>query len=95
MSLLISLLILATGVPAHFINQYDGPVRRWAPVLGLVSQVFWIWHAIDTEAWGILGLVAVYGYGWWIGFRRQWLVTKRDDLVPDCDRKSQSLGSKS
>jgi hypothetical protein len=48
--------------------------RKWAPVLGLTAQLFWIGHALTSDpiAWGILGLVVLYGAGWYAGLRREW-----------------------
>lgn len=68
-------MLLLLGVTAHFLNQEkDGPVRRWAPVLGIAAQFFWITHAFrcDPIAWGIVLLAFLYGYGWWRGLRKQW-----------------------
>ncbi len=68
--------ILAFGVTAHYFNQEaDGTRRRrWAPVLGIAAQAGWLTMAARSEpvAYGVVVLVALYGYGWWRGLRREW-----------------------
>lgn len=68
--------IVATGVTAHFANQWpDGSKpRKWAPVIGLSGQAFWLTFAFsnDPVAWGVVGLCIPYGLGWADGVRRQW-----------------------
>lgn len=48
--------------------------RRWAPVVGLCGQPFWLLFAAQTKAWGLLALSlaysAVYIRGAWVQFRR-------------------------
>lgn len=48
--------------------------RRWAPIVGLAGQPFWIWFAIRVSAWGLLalsvGYTAVYARGAFIQWRR-------------------------
>lgn len=47
--------------------------RRWAPVIGLAGQPFWLAFAIGAEAWGLLALSlaysAVYVRGAWLQWR--------------------------
>jgi multisubunit Na+/H+ antiporter MnhB subunit len=47
--------------------------RRWAPVLGLMGQPWWLLHAWSTSAWGLLVLslayTAVYARGAWVQWR--------------------------
>ena len=58
----------------HFKRFLHSGWRKWAPVLGLTAQLFWIGHALTSDpiAWGILGLVVLYGAGWYAGLRREW-----------------------
>ena len=48
--------------------------RRWAPVVGLMGQPFWLWFAYGAQAWGLLVLslayTAVYVRGAWVQWRR-------------------------
>jgi hypothetical protein len=47
--------------------------RRWAPIVGLCGQPFWIAFAIGSSAWGLLALSiaysAVYIRGAWVQWR--------------------------
>ena len=35
-------------------------LRKWAPVVGLVGQPFWIAFAVQARAWGLLALSLAY-----------------------------------
>lgn len=47
--------------------------RRWAPLVGLCGQPFWMWFAVGAQAWGLLVLslayTAVYVRGAWVQWR--------------------------
>jgi hypothetical protein len=47
--------------------------RRWAPIVGLCGQPFWMVFAVQAEAWGLLVLSfaysAVYLRGAWVQWR--------------------------
>lgn len=47
--------------------------RRWAPLVGLCGQPFWIAFAVQASAWGLLALSlaysAVYVRGAWVQWR--------------------------
>lgn len=47
--------------------------RRWAPLVGLCGQPFWMWFAHGAQAWGLLVLslayTAVYVRGAWVQWR--------------------------
>lgn len=47
--------------------------RRWAPLIGLAGQPFWVLFALDAGAWGLLALSmaysAVYVRGAWLQWR--------------------------
>ena len=47
--------------------------RRWAPVVGLCGQPFWLAFAVSVQAWGLCALsvayTAVYLRGAWVQFR--------------------------
>jgi hypothetical protein len=58
-------LYMATGTNAR--------ARRWAPVVGLAGQPFWMLFAVQASAWGLLLLsfayTAVYARGAWIQWK--------------------------
>ena len=51
----------------------EAGARRWAPVVGLCGQPFWIAFALQSSAWGLLALSlaysAVYVRGAWVQWR--------------------------
>lgn len=53
------------------------PGRKWAPVIGLCGQPFWMLFAWQSDGWGVLlltlGYTAVYLRGVWI----QWSPTSQ------------------
>ena len=62
----LSALYMATGTNLR--------ARRWAPVVGLCGQPFWVVFAVQADAWGLLALSlaysAVYVRGAWVQWRR-------------------------
>lgn len=48
--------------------------HRWAPLVGLCGQPFWITFALQSSAWGLLALSlaysAVYVRGAWVQWRQ-------------------------
>ena len=52
---------------------HNEQARRWAPVVGLAGQPFWLWFALAADAWGLLALSlaysAVYAHGAWMQFK--------------------------
>jgi len=51
--------------------------RRWACVIGLAGQPFWMHATFVAEQWGIFALSFVYAAGWARGIRNYWLTTSR------------------
>lgn len=56
--------------------------RRWAPVVGLMGQPFWIAFAWDSQAWGLgamaLAYTLVYARGAWVQWRDYPLIVVRE-----------------
>ena len=62
------------GLTAMFMAMgHNARARRWAPVVGLCGQPFWIVFALQSSAWGLLALSlaysAVYVRGAWVQWR--------------------------
>ena len=58
---LIQLGIAAFGLTALWMAMgHNVTQRKWAPVVGLVGQVFWTAFAWQTQAWGLALLVVAY-----------------------------------
>lgn len=51
----------------------DITLRKWAPIVGLCGQPFWLYFSWDNRAWGLLILSlaysAVYVRGIWLQWR--------------------------
>lgn len=72
---LVQLGIAAFGLTALWMAMGNSAwQRKWAPIVGLIGQVFWIAFAWKAAAFGIGALVAaytvVYLRGAWVQFRR-------------------------
>lgn len=46
--------------------------RKWAPIIGLAAQPFWLWASIKADQYGIAALSLVYAAGWIRGIRTYW-----------------------
>ena len=61
----LSALYMATG--------HNLVARKWAPVVGLCGQPFWMVFSVQASAWGLLALSvtysAVYVRGIWLQWR--------------------------
>ena len=75
MQAVIQLALAVFGLTAMFMAMGNNPrARRWAPIVGLCGQPFWIAFAIGALAGGLLVLSlaysAVYVRGAWVQWRR-------------------------
>ena len=67
-------MILCTGVPAVFLTQSRKEQwRRYACLLGMAGQPFWIYAAVSAEQWGILVINCLYTFAWAKGIWVHWL----------------------
>ncbi|MCT6719469.1 hypothetical protein [Acidovorax sp. K2F] len=72
---MIQLALAFFGLTALYMATGHNPrARRWAPVVGLCGQPFWLVFAVQSSAWGLLALSlaysAVYARGAWVQWRR-------------------------
>ena len=66
--------IIVAGMASIWLSQ--SPLvssRRWAPVIGILAQPFWLWAAVKAGQWGIAALSIVYAFGWARGIRTYWI----------------------
>lgn len=73
--MLIQFALAAFGLTALWMaTGRSAAARRWAPVVGLAGQPFWLLFAWRSDAWGLLLLslayTAVYARGAWVQWRR-------------------------
>lgn len=71
---MIQLALAFFGLTALYMaTGHNTRARRWAPLVGLAGQPFWIIFAVQAGAWGLLALSiaysAVYVRGAWIQWR--------------------------
>lgn len=71
---MIQLALAVFGLTALWLAMGHDPAhRKWAPVIGLCGQPFWMWFALSANAWGLLVLsmayTAVYARGAWLQWR--------------------------
>lgn len=47
--------------------------RRWACIIGIAAQPFWLYATWKAEQWGIFLLTFVYAVGWARGIWTHWV----------------------
>lgn len=72
---MIQLALAIFGLTALWLAMGTSEIgRRWAPVVGLCGQPFWLWFAFSVQAWGLLVLslayTAVYARGALVQWRK-------------------------
>lgn len=50
----------------------SAPLRKWAPVLGLLGQPFWFMATVPTQQYGMVALCVAYTLVYLNGIRVQW-----------------------
>lgn len=67
------------GIASLFMAMGHNQVRRkWAPVVGLVGQPFWLVFALSTNAWGLLVTIAAFTSVYLFGAYEHW---KKPELL--------------
>jgi len=68
------LIIAILGIASIWlVNDPRTSHQRWACVLGLVAQPFWILVSWQANQWGIFALSIAYAAAWLRGFWRHWI----------------------
>lgn len=66
--------IALCGVTAVRLSQdEDAQRRRWAPVLGMLGQPFWVVETATNHQWGVLILTLFYAWAWGKGLWNSWV----------------------
>lgn len=60
-----------TSIALAYYGQRD--LRRYACLVGLTAQPFWVAHVIMTESWGMLPLTPAYSLLYLLAIREHWL----------------------
>jgi len=62
------------GLSAIFMAMGNNlTARKWAPIVGLCGQPFWLTFAYQTHASGVMLLSLAYIVVYLIGVRNQWM----------------------
>lgn len=70
---LVQVAITAFGVAALVMAMSNhAGARKWAPVVGLAGQPFWVIFAVQTNAGGVLTLTVAYTFAYLLGLHSQW-----------------------
>lgn len=65
--------IALCGMSSIWLSQSPAArARRWAPIIGLAAQPFWMVATWQAAQWGIFALSIVYAIGWARGIRTYW-----------------------
>lgn len=76
MSNAIQFALAAFGIAALVMAMTNDPtLRRWAPVVGLCGQPFWLLFAYQTGAWGLFIISVVYTMVYAYNAGVQWRVS--------------------
>ena len=54
-------------------QQSNEEWKKYAPIIGLAGEPFWIYSSYSHEQWGILGLSLIYTYIWSLGYYNYWI----------------------
>lgn len=74
---MIQLALAFFGLTAMFMAMGHNPrARRWAPIVGLCGQPFWITFALQSSAWGLLALSLAYSAVYVRGVWLQWVPSR-------------------
>lgn len=67
-------IIVACGIASVWLSQDTRHAwRRWACIIGLTAQPFWLFATWKAEQWGIFALTFVYAAGWCRGIWNFWI----------------------
>lgn len=70
---MIQLALAFFGLTALYMaTGHNLKARRWAPIVGLCGQPFWLIFAVQAQAWGLLALSAAYTAVYIRGVWMQW-----------------------
>lgn len=71
--MLVQIVIGICGITSIWLSQSASyQQRKWAPVVGLTAQPFWLIATLSAEQWGIAALTLIYTIGWARGLRTYW-----------------------
>ena len=74
--------IVFTGFSSmYLISSQEARVRMYAGMIGLFGEPFWLTSAIIAEQWGVILLVAAYGFNWGRVFWKNYKAVKKEKNI--------------
>lgn len=67
-----SLITLSAVLALALTQSRQARVRRWAPLVGLVGQPFWLYATFSWVTWGMFVCSVLYTLIWLYGTWVQW-----------------------
>lgn len=65
-------ILLLGGLAIWMTHSPGEQARRYAPIVGLVSQPFWLVETFNAAQWGMFALSVWYTAAWLRGINREW-----------------------
>jgi len=73
METIIQIIIFSTeGVAMYLSQQSNKTLHKYAPIIGIIGEPFWIYDSVVKQSHGILGLSIIYTFIWMVGLRTHW-----------------------
>ena len=66
------IILISGGAAIALANESHIKWRRWAPIVGIVGQPFWLYVTFKSGQWGMFALSAWYTWSWIKGLRNHW-----------------------
>jgi hypothetical protein len=68
----------------YLVNQRgkDHPNKKWAPVLGAISEPFWVFTLIFHGQWIAVLVKLFYTYSWITGINNYWIKPRKAKKPP-------------
>jgi len=68
------IIVLSSILPIWLLNHDEFNKRKWAPVLGLIAQPFWLFVAIDSQVWSIAFTTIPFTIVWFQSYNKYWRI---------------------
>lgn len=83
------------GVTAVTLTQIGNKkLARWACIIGMISQPFWLYATHSAEQWGMFFVCILYTIAWGIGIFKQWVNPWLEGVDPNHDAVAFELDLK-
>lgn len=73
---MIDQLVIGIVGPTAVIVSQSQKLKRYACLLGILTQPFWFYTSFVNEQWGIFAATFFYTGGWMLGIYNYWIKKK-------------------